>query len=171
MSIILIIPVIYLVIETVLGYKRGLVKSVLLLLSWIVSIGASAFLVREFAANSDQISQISSLFEGIVGPTMATMAAFVFLFIILMIMLKVFCHIIIKFSGVISDIPVVGSLNKILGGLFGFLKGGMLVFIVFLIYSVYNGKYLDILWQEVPEVMTLIDMAKDYLQQLWTMVM
>jgi membrane protein required for colicin V production len=163
--------VIYLVIETVLGYKRGLVKSVLLLLSWIVSIGASAFLVREFAANSDQIAQISSLFEGIVGPTMATMAAFVFLFIILMIMLKVFCHIIIKFSGVISDIPVVGSINKILGGLFGFLKGGILVFIVFLIYSVYNGKYLDILWQEVPEVMTLIDMAKDYLQQLWTMVM
>jgi uncharacterized membrane protein required for colicin V production len=141
------------------------------LLSWIVSIGASAFLVREFAANSDQISQISSLFEGIVGPTMATMAAFVFLFIILMIMLKVFCHIIIKFSGVISDIPVVGSLNKILGGLFGFLKGGILVFIVFLIYSVYNGKYLDILWQEIPEVMSLIDMAKDYLQQLWTMVM
>jgi membrane protein required for colicin V production len=162
---------IYLVIETVLGYKRGLVKSVLLLLSWIVSIGASTFLVREFAANSDQISQISSLFEGIVGPTMATMAAFVFLFIILMIMLKVFCHIIIKFSGVISDIPVVGSLNKILGGLFGFLKGGILVFIVFLIYSVYNGKYLDILWQEIPEVMSLIDMAKDYLQQLWTMVM
>ena len=70
-----------------------------------------------------------------------------------------------------SDIPVVGTLDKILGALFGFLKGGILVFAVFLIYSVYNGMYLDLLWDKMPQVMQLIEQAKQYLEQLWSMAM
>lgn len=171
MEILLLVPVIYLIIETILGYKRGLIKSVLLLISWIVSFVGSALLVREFVTGSEKISEFAALFEGITGPQFSNLAACVFLFLLLVIFIKIFCHIIIRFSGVVSDIPVVGTLNKILGALFGFLKGGILVFAVFLVYSVYNGMYLDLLWDKMPQVMQLIEQAKQYLEQLWRMAM
>jgi membrane protein required for colicin V production len=159
---------IYLIIETILGYKRGFVKSVLLFLSWIISFGGSALLVREFVSNNEKLNEFSALFEEITGSgVLAKMAACVLVFLIVMIMIKIICHIIIHLSGIISDIPVVGTLNKLLGGIFGFLKGAILVFVVFLIYSVYNGKYIDELWQQIPDVMSAVDWLKDYLQQLW----
>ena len=68
MEILLLVPVIYLIIETILGYKRGLIKSVLLLISWIVSFVGSALLVREFVTGSEKISEFAALFEGIIGP-------------------------------------------------------------------------------------------------------
>lgn len=170
MTLIFVVPIIYLIIETILGYKRGLVKSVLLLVSWIVSIAGSVLMVREFASANEKLTDFAANFNGIVGPEFSTMAALVFVFIILVIMIKIFCHIIIHFSGVISDIPVVGTINHILGALFGLLKGGIAVGIVFLIYSVYNGMYLDILWREMPGVMAIIEKVKDYLQELWMVV-
>ncbi|MDO4170380.1 MAG: CvpA family protein [Lachnospiraceae bacterium] len=170
MKFLIVIPIIYLIIETILGYKRGLVKSVLLLVSWIVSVAGSVLMVREFASASDKLQDFAANFNGIVGPQFSSMAALVFVFVILVIMIKVFCHIIIHFSGVISDIPVVGTANRILGALFGLLKGGIAVGIFFLIYSVYNGMYLDILRTEMPGVMSIIEQVKDYLQQLWLTV-
>lgn len=170
MNLILLIPVIYLVIETILGYRRGLIKSVLLLISWILSFGGSILLVREFAMKSSNIEQFAGFFEQFVGSELASMASLIFLFLILMVMIKIFCHIIIRFSGIISDIPVVGTINKILGAVFGLLKGGIAVFLVFLVYSVYNGAYMDILWKEIPQVMTVVEVLKQYLQQLWEIV-
>lgn len=171
MEMLLVIPVIYLVIETILGYKRGLIKSVLLLISWIVSLGGSALLVREFVTGSEKMKEFAVYFEDVVGTQYSNLAACVFLFLLLVLFIKMFCHIIIRFSGVISDIPVVGTINRLLGAAFGFLKGGILVFVVFLIYSIYNGMYLDLLWQRIPEVMTIVEQVKEYLQQLWSMAM
>ncbi len=168
MTLLLAIPVIYLIIETILGYRRGLIKSVLLLISWIVSLAGSALLVREFAIRGNDFPQITEFFEQFVRAELATMASLVFLFLLLFIMIKIFCHIIIRLSGVISKIPIIGKVDKILGALLGFLKGGIAVVLVFLVYSVYSGAYVDILWREAPQVMTIVETVRSYLQQLWS---
>ncbi|MEE1313090.1 MAG: CvpA family protein [Lachnospiraceae bacterium] len=171
MEAVLLVPIIYLVIETILGYKRGLIQSVLLLISWILSFAGSALLVREFAKNGEKIKEFAAYFEEFTGPDLAQLAAYVFLFLLLVVFIKIFCHIIMHFSGIISNIPVVGTINRILGAVFGFLKGGILVFAAFLVYAVYNGMYMDILWQKIPGVMEMIQQIIQYLKQLWMMVL
>ena len=83
MTLLLAIPVIYLIIETILGYRRGLIKSVLLLISWIVSLAGSALLVREFAIRGNDFPQITEFFEQFVRAELATMSSLVFLFLLL----------------------------------------------------------------------------------------
>lgn len=165
---ILLIPVIYLIVETILGYRRGLVRSLLLFVSWIVSLAGAALLVREFVLRGNDLPQLTGIFEDYLGPELSVMASMVFLFVLLLIMIKIFCNIIIHFLGIISNIPIIGTADKILGGLFGFLKGAIVVALAFLIYSVYNGTYVDILWKEIPQVMIFIEQMKEYLQQLWS---
>ena len=113
-------------------------------------------------------SVFEKFFEQFVRAELATMASLVFLFLLLFIMIKIFCHIIIRLSGVISKIPIIGKVDKILGALLGFLKGGIAVVLVFLVYSVYSGAYVDILWREAPQVMTIVETVRSYLQQLWS---
>ena len=167
MNAILLIPLIFLIIEAVLGYRRGLIKSVLLLISWILSIGVSALLVREFAKNTESVDKFAAIFEPLIGYTFSRMAALALVFVILLVMLKVVFHMLIKISGAISKVPVLGTTNKLLGALFGILKGGIIIFVAFLIYSIYNGSYTDLLWQEAPRLMELINQGIHYLQELW----
>lgn len=170
MNLLLLILMIYMIVEIGLGIKRGLVKSVLLLVSWVASICGAAFLIRECLSKGDSMKEVVAFFEGFVGTELAWIAAFVTAFLVLVILMKLCFHIVIRLSGVVSEIPVIGGVNRFLGGVFGCLKGLLLVGIILLVYSVYDGSYVGILREEFPRLMVFVDNLRQYLEQLWNMI-
>lgn len=168
MEFLLIIPVVYLIIETVLGYKRGLIKSVLLLLSWIVSLTAAGFLVKEFVEKTDKMEEFSQYFIGITGPEYADIAVCVSIFLLLIVFLKICFHIIIHLTGAVENMPVVGKTNQVLGAVFGLLKGVLVAAVASLVFLIYNGMYINEMWSQFPELMRLLQQGEYYLRQLWT---
>ena len=162
----LVIPILFLIIEAVIGYKRGLVLSVLSLLSWIISVGGSALLVKEFFS-SDNVGMFSDLFAGLVGEDNALFATLAALFILLAIMLKLFCLIIMHFAKKIDDVPVLSTVNRILGALFGILKGLLVIVLLAFAFAVYSGMYLDWIYDKYPQLMVVVDTLQAFLREMW----
>ena len=141
------------------GYKAGFIKTLFGMCSYFVSIilGLMIYpLVSDILRNSaiyDQVLKFSqrqtsiniegnTLFSGIfeqIGTKAATSAAELLINIISFILVIIICKIIIslisKSLTFVSKVPVISSINRILGAAAGGLKGVILLYILFLLIN------------------------------------
>lgn len=118
----------YLIFQTVMGYRRGFLKSMLNLASWILTFaiayeGAGYF--KDIVI--ENVPQIQ-------GTIITDQIAYVISYMILVIVCKILFSIVVRFINKISKIPGVGFLNRMAGALLGLTKGSLaIMFLIFFI--------------------------------------
>lgn len=118
----------YLIFQVFMGYRRGLIKSMLNLASWILTFaiayeGASYF--KDIVIKN--VPQIQ-------GTIITDQIAYFISYMILVIVCKILFSIVVRFVNKISRIPGVGFLNRVAGAVLGFAKGSLVImFLVFFI--------------------------------------
>ena len=118
----------YLIFQVVMGYRRGLMKSMLNLASWILTFA----IAYEGAAYFKDI--VIENIPQIQGTIVTDQIAYVISYMILVILCKILFSIVVHFINKISKIPGVGFLNRMAGALLGLAKGSLVImFFIFLI--------------------------------------
>lgn len=118
----------YLIFQTVMGYRRGFLKSMLNLASWILTFaiayeGAGYF--KDIVI--ENVPQIQ-------GTIITDQIAYVISYMILVIICKILFSIVARFINKISKIPGIGFLNRMAGALLGLAKGSLVImFLIFFI--------------------------------------
>ena len=101
------------------GYKKGLIYQVLSLVSFGIAV-IFAWILSPIFAKRYILIEASTNFSDML---MANIFNQVIWFIIVLVVAKVLFDIILHLSKIISKIPLIGFLNKILGALFGLIYG------------------------------------------------
>lgn len=122
-----------LVISAILAYSRGLVREIMAILGWVLAAVAAFALA---GAAEGIVREGVRLIPG-VGPTVAEscelsiIASFAIVFILALLIVSVFTPLL---SGAVRD-SVLGPADRILGFLFGVLRGVVLVAVAFVVYD------------------------------------
>ena len=119
----------YLIFQVVIGYRRGLMRSMLNLASWILTFaiayeGASYF--KDIVIQN--VPQIQ-------GTIVTDQIAYIIAYIILMIVCKMIFSIIVRFINKISRIPGVGFINRVAGAVLGLIKGSLIIMVLMFFIS------------------------------------
>ena len=119
----------YLIFQVVIGYRRGLMRSMLNLASWILTFaiayeGASYF--KDIVIQN--VPQIQ-------GTIVTDQVAYMISYIILMIVCKMIFSIIVRFINKISRIPGVGFINRVAGAVLGLIKGSLIIMVLIFFIS------------------------------------
>ena len=113
------------------GYKNGLVSQVLSFCSFLIALFAG-FLLGPVLANhialfSDSTSSINAITSVFLNE--------IVWFLIVTVIVKIIVDIIVNLSSIISHIPLIGTVNKILGAVAGAVIGVVWVLIISIILS------------------------------------
>ena len=119
----------YLIFQVVIGYRRGLMRSMLNLASWILTFaiayeGASYF--KDIVIQN--VPQIQ-------GTIVTDQVAYMISYIMLMIVCKMIFSIIVRFINKISRIPGVGFINRVAGAVLGLIKGSLIIMVLMFFIS------------------------------------
>ena len=118
----------YLLFQMIMGYRKGLLKTMLNLASWILTFaiayeGASYF--KDIVIQN--IPQIQ-------GTIVTDQIGYAISYLILMIICKIIFSIVIRFINKVNRIPGVGFINRMAGAILGLAKGSLVImFLVFFI--------------------------------------
>ena len=115
---------IYLILQLIIGYRRGLIKSMLNLASWILTFaiaykGAAYF--KEIV-----IQNVPEIQGTIVTDRIAYMIAYMGL----MIVCKIIFSVVIRLANKVTRVPGVGFINKVAGAALGLIKGSLIIMVV-----------------------------------------
>ncbi len=113
-----------------IGVKRGFVKELANTAGWALSL-LIAYIVSEpvAAAIGTETSTDSEFIQLIIR-----VIAFIVLFIVAKIIIRAIGSLL---NALVEKIPVIGALNKILGGAFGACEGALLVLVLTMILRLY----------------------------------
>ena len=119
----------YLIFQVVIGYRRGLMRSMLNLASWILTF-AIAYEGASYFKNIviQNVPQIQ-------GTIVTDQVAYMISYIILMIVCKMIFSIIVRFINKISRIPGVGFINRVAGAVLGLIKGSLIIMVLIFFIS------------------------------------
>ncbi len=124
------IVIVILILSTVFAWSRGLVREGLSLLGWLIAI----FVAREFAhLLVPYISDLPYVSDYVDSCDILTLIAFVILFLILMVIMAIVTPF---FSDMVSNSRI-SLINSALGGFFGFIRGLLIVLMLFIIYDTF----------------------------------
>ena len=127
-DIILIIPIIWF---AYLGFKRGLIIELASLIALILGIYAALY----FSFYAEDL--LANIFN--MGPKYRGIAAFILTFVVVIVVV----HLIGKLLEKIINLVALGFLNKLAGGIFGVLKGAVLLSVILLILNQFNNKLIS----------------------------
>lgn len=125
---------------TFVCYKRGFVRSIMSIISLVLSLVVSRFIsgavITWIAANT-------LLFQGI-EPAVAHLIMYIILFAVFRMLMSAVCWLICRFF----ELPVLKQVNKLLGVVLGMLSGLVCVAILSMCLQVganvvYNDNYVD----------------------------
>lgn len=148
------IDIIFLIIVlflTVVGLRKGLVRSVGGIIAIILGFYGASIFYPQFSIWLQGLTSIFSV-------TIANILSFILLFILINRLLMILVYILDK----VFSVPIIGFVNKLLGGLFGFLGGLLIVGIIVLVFSSFsNGEILAFENSRiVPSAEKVIDLVK-----------
>lgn len=115
----------YLIFQVVIGYRRGLMRSMLNLASWILT----------FAIAYEGASYFKDIVIQNVPQIQGTIVMDQIAYIILMIVCKMIFSIIVRFINKISRIPGVGFINRVAGAVLGLIKGSLIIMVLMFFIS------------------------------------
>lgn len=128
-QIILAIFGVYLLFQIIIGYRRGFIKALLMLAAWILTFTIAYYCAGYFQEPIKQYlveQQQTILIEQI---------SYAVSFILVSIVLRILFSIIIRIINKISDLPGIGFVNKVAGGILGMAKGCLVIAIVLFLIS------------------------------------
>ncbi|GEM_PF-367359 len=127
-EIILAVLGIYLLLQIILGYRRGFLKVLMRFAAWILTFAISYYI-------ADYIRQpIAKIIEAQYGSILVKEISYVIAFIAASIVIRICFGFVIHFINKISSIPGVGFVNKLAGAILGFAKGSLVImFLLFLV--------------------------------------
>lgn len=135
-----ILILIFLAVCIIDGYRDGLMKSLAYLAGWIAAVAAAYFLwdrVELFLINTLKLDDIIGRYASPEG-TDLLMTAVSFLLVVTAV--KILSNLLLPLFKGINRIPILGGMNRILGGLFGAGKCIIILWIlVFLIVPYAEG--------------------------------
>ena len=116
----------YLIFQMIMGYRRGLLRSMLNLASWILT-----FAIAYEGASYFKDIVIQNVPE-IQGTVITDQIAYVISYMILVIICKILFSFVVRAINKVNKIPGVGFINRVAGSLLGLAKGSLIImFIVF----------------------------------------
>lgn len=119
---------VYLFFQIIMGYRRGMLRTMLNLASWILTFA----IAYEGASYFKDI--VIMYVPQIQGSIITDQVAYLISYMILMIICKMLFSIVVHFINKVSRIPGVGFINRVAGAILGFAKGTLVImFIVFFI--------------------------------------
>lgn len=138
-----IILLLYLVIQVVRGYRKGFLKSALSLAAWILTFAIAYYTADLFKGITTQY--IVKQPQNFVTDQIAYVIAFALITIIVRILFGFLIHFINK----INQLPGIGFVNKLAGGILGFTKGFLVIMFVCFFISLMpkiglSSKYAEI---------------------------
>ena len=155
MSIIDILVILILFSSLIFGFFRGFVKELLSLLAWIFAFFVSYY----FASSLAIMLPFEADFE------IKFVSSFIFIFILVLIVSSVLIKFISSFVYKIG----LGASNIILGGLFGILRGVIIIY--FLVFVIEKTSYVEEpSWQQSSSIVLiklLVEKTFPYLPQDW----
>lgn len=107
-------------ISILISLMRGAVREILSLLGWVLAF----YVARTYA-----IQVVPLLPEGIPTEKLETLAAFIIVFLAVLLITSLIA---IALSGILKEIGL-GWLNRLLGGVFGFLRGLLIVTVLMIL--------------------------------------
>lgn len=120
---------VFLLLHVFLGYRKGLLKSLLQLSAWILS----------FAIASAGAEYIGEIIRPIISDStqniFAEQIAFVTSFLGITIALRIIFAVLIHIFNKVNDLPGIGFLNRIAGAILGLAKGSIVVLAVLFLIS------------------------------------
>lgn len=127
-EIILIIFGVYLLFQIVVGYRRGFLKALLMLVAWILTFAIAFY-------GADEVKPfVIKYFPEIQGNILSDHITYIIAFIITTIIVRLIFSVILHFLNKVNDLPGIGFVNKAAGGLLGFTKGVLVI--AFLLFFV-----------------------------------
>lgn len=120
---------IYLIFQMIIGYRRGLIKSMLNLASWILT-----FAIAYQGAGYFKDIVIQNVPE-IQGTVVTDQIAYMISYIILMILCKIVFSAVIRFANKVTRVPGVGFINRLAGAILGLLKGSLIIMVIIFFIS------------------------------------
>lgn len=115
---------IYLIFQMFIGYRRGLIKSMLNLASWILT-----FAIAYEGASYFKDIVIQNIPE-IQGTIVTDQIAYMISYMILMILCKIVFSAMIRIVNKVTRIPGVGFINRIAGACLGLIKGSLIIMVI-----------------------------------------
>ena len=143
-QIILIVLLLILIFDTIRGFKRGFLISLLLLATWLFTFAiaySAADTVKQYVIQMFMKSE-----QNILTDQLAYFIAFALIVLVLKAVFSILVGVISKFG----DLPVIGWFNHFFGGVLGFVKG--IIVISFLLFAIYLCQYIGFK-QEYNEIM------------------
>ncbi len=136
-----IILAVLIIIFAIVGIVRGFVDSVLSIFSSLVSLVVSYFLAKYVATLLDNWFHVNKMFSNMLGSwglgesvggfsreNIASCITFLLSMLLVWIILKIVILLVSKlFSSVTANSSTLSTLNRVFGGVFGFVKGGLFV--------------------------------------------
>ncbi len=120
-------------ISTILAYSRGLVREGMSLLGWIVALIVAAQFARFVVPLIENLPFIRDYVAG--SCELLTVVGFVVLFIFMMVVMSLLTPLFTNFIKSTS----LGLIDSALGGIFGFLRGCVIIILAFVVYSKFIG--------------------------------
>lgn len=115
---------IYLIFQMIMGYRRGLIRSMLNLASWIltfaIAYAGASYLKEIIIQNVPEIQ----------GTVVTDQIAYMIAYIILMILCKIVFSSVTRFVNKLTRIPGVGFINRVAGAILGLLKGSLIIMVI-----------------------------------------
>lgn len=154
-EIIAIILLLYLLIQVVRGYRKGFLKSALSLAAWILT-----FTVAYYTAD---------YFKGIVAQYIVKQPqnfitdqiTYVIAFILVTIIVRILFGFVIRFINKINQLPGIGFVNKLAGGILGFAKGCLVIMFVCFFISLMPKIGLSTQYAQIVKPGGIMEMLVD----------
>ena len=115
---------IYLIFQVVIGYRRGLIKSMLNLASWILTF---AIAYQGAGYFKDIVIQNVPVIQGTI---VTDQIAYMISYFVLMILCKIVFSAVIRFANKVTRVPGVGFINRLAGAILGLLKGSLIIMVI-----------------------------------------
>lgn len=114
----------YLIFQMFMGYRKGLIRSMLNLASWILTFAiayeGTPYFKELIIQNVPQIQ----------GTIVTDQIAYMIAYMILMIVCKIIFSVVIRFANKATRIPGIGFVNRVAGALLGLVKGSLIIMVV-----------------------------------------
>ena len=154
---------IYLILQMIIGYRRGLIKSMLNLASWILTF---AIAYKGAAYFKEIVIQNVPEIQGTIAYMIAYMG--------LMIVCKIIFSVVIRLANKVTRVPGVGFINKVAGAALGLIKGSLIIMVVVFFISLMphvgmESEYAQIVGgSEVMQTMVETNPLEQMIKQIET---
>jgi len=153
------------------GYKDGFVRQIAALISFFVALYLALGWSRDLSRFLQDFLQVDRLIvpffsDGMASRWLVEVIFNVIVFVLVFLAISLILKVVVGRLKVLNKVPIIGSINVILGAAFGVLKG---LFIIFLMISILSLIELPF-WDEAVDVSVIAALSQHYMILLYNII-